>query len=385
MANYSYSAYQNVLNNIKSLKCVYSAKRNPNIFEVAGFPHHENVMSNILKFFFDTNEEHGLNDLWLKSLLHVYKNKTNKQIPLTGINTYGIYREYSNGSDKRIDLLIDASPMIIVIENKISAPADYNPFDIYEKMAKYYIKDNNIDNPILIEIVLSLSKEKNISNTNFVNITYEELFEAHDAFAAEYSPVQKWQVFEKDFIDNLRRKKVETVMKLDKEWIDFSDNNYKQLNKLRELYESSVSERVSITKSIDQYFNDTKNVHGTYAYRTSSYCSHYIDFKMDDGSVICIETYLMKYPVKKEFEDFDKLYIALWCRTNKNYGFDYILDKLNKTSAKSPSSKGTITWGKHYILDEVLLTDEFDIEMIASTIKQYAEKINSLISTKRGE
>ena len=52
-------------------------RRQKNYFEVAGFPHYENVASSILAFFFDTNEEHGLRDLWIRSLMECYQLKSN--------------------------------------------------------------------------------------------------------------------------------------------------------------------------------------------------------------------------------------------------------------------------------------------------------------------
>ena len=49
-------------------------------FDVAGFPHYENVLSNILAFFFYTNEEHNLKDLWIKSLFECYNMRANTHI-----------------------------------------------------------------------------------------------------------------------------------------------------------------------------------------------------------------------------------------------------------------------------------------------------------------
>lgn len=41
----------------------------PNIFRIAGFPRRETVSSNVLAYFFDPAEGHGLKDLMLKALL----------------------------------------------------------------------------------------------------------------------------------------------------------------------------------------------------------------------------------------------------------------------------------------------------------------------------
>ncbi|WP_288270933.1 PD-(D/E)XK nuclease family protein, partial [uncultured Bifidobacterium sp.] len=41
----------------------------PNIFCIAGFPRRETVSSNVLAYFFDPAENHGLKDMMLKALL----------------------------------------------------------------------------------------------------------------------------------------------------------------------------------------------------------------------------------------------------------------------------------------------------------------------------
>ena len=41
-------------------------KKEKTFMEVSGYPHYENVCSNILSFYFNPNEEHRLNDTVLK-------------------------------------------------------------------------------------------------------------------------------------------------------------------------------------------------------------------------------------------------------------------------------------------------------------------------------
>ena len=44
-------------------------KSDETFFEICGFPHYENVISNVLTFFFDDQNPHNLNGLLIKSLL----------------------------------------------------------------------------------------------------------------------------------------------------------------------------------------------------------------------------------------------------------------------------------------------------------------------------
>jgi hypothetical protein len=46
-------------------------KRRPTLMEIAGYPHYENVCSNILAFYLDPEEPHGLGTLVLDALTRV--------------------------------------------------------------------------------------------------------------------------------------------------------------------------------------------------------------------------------------------------------------------------------------------------------------------------
>lgn len=72
-----YSSFQRILEESKKFKIEFKNEE-PNYFSVSGYPHYENVISNILSFFFDYNEKHQLGDLWLKSLLNCYSKKKEK-------------------------------------------------------------------------------------------------------------------------------------------------------------------------------------------------------------------------------------------------------------------------------------------------------------------
>lgn len=64
-----YGALGSLLNDIRQVSS--GGVSNPSIFEIAGYPHYENVCSNILVFFLQPDAAHGLKDLCLKSLLQL--------------------------------------------------------------------------------------------------------------------------------------------------------------------------------------------------------------------------------------------------------------------------------------------------------------------------
>ena len=374
-----YQVFRNLLSEYVKQNFPKKQKEKVTFFDVTGYPHYENVASNILRFLFDTNEEHNFRDLWLRSLLDAYAKKANAQIRTKTLEVHNIEREYSNGFEKRIDLLIDARPLVIVIENKIDASV-YNPFDIYSKMAENYIRDNQIGDSEMVKIVLSVSTENLDDDTHFINVTYDELFKNVKEHWWNYNPDAKWGIFAKDFITNLEKKEEETHMKLDEKWIKFVNENGESLSDLFNKIQMDIDERVTLLRNLDEELSDIEFKKGVYNSKGSSYSSQFIDIKLKDGATVCFETYLMKSLTKKECEDYDKLYISLWCRGNKQYDFSDVLKAINKENTRVRTTTGSGSWGKHHILDEINLTEEFSVPEIAEKIRTYVNKTVELCS-----
>lgn len=346
-------------------------------FDVAGFPHYENVASNILQFFLDTNNDglHGLGNLWLRAFINAYNQKADDKIPDADYYTNDVKREYSNGSDKRIDLLVDVDSFLLVIENKIYADV-YNDLNLYTQMAKNYKNP-----PLGIKgIVLSLSpindKDHALSQANYINITYDELFDYLIANWTDIDVTNKWQLFALEFIENIKQLKGIINMKFDQDWLKFVNENGESLNKLFKLYRNDLEMRLCLLKELDKALMDQKGIirHGVYNSSSETYISEYIDVVKDNNTVICIETYLMKQFSEKDWERFNTLYVCVWARRNKNYDFTNVLNKLNSVSAKKENTEG---WGKHYILKEMVLNENFDLQELKDSVLAY---VNALLN-----
>ena len=155
-------------------KSIPRHKRTKTFMEIAGYPHYENVCSNILKFYLDPTNEHGLKDLVLNSLLHVVDNEFQFDIDFEEIE---VYREYQTLNENRLDLVLLTENYAIGIENKIFHHL-HNDLTDYKNTVESFCYNSRKS----ICIVLSLNKltakedlEKVISN-NFVNVTYEQVF-----------------------------------------------------------------------------------------------------------------------------------------------------------------------------------------------------------------
>lgn len=202
-------------------------EKKPTYLEIAGFPHYENVISNIVSFFLDTKEVHGFGDLFIKSLLECVKSE---KINEYKIETVSVEREVVTENKKRIDILIETNDEIICIENKIFANL-YNDLNEY---AKYVLANNKLKKEV-INVILSLDKiNSNLPTDGFENITYKELFEKINSNIGHFisyinSDYLKYLLDFKYTIYNLYGEE-----KMDKAIIDFFSTNWETILKFKD-------------------------------------------------------------------------------------------------------------------------------------------------------
>lgn len=120
------SAYEDLLNAfIREIPS--RPERPPTFMEISGYPHYENVCSNILAFFFDPKKPHGLGTLFLDAIARV------GSIEDQGGATSGeitVEREVQTDAGNYIDMVLKSDSHAILIENKIYAGTD-NPLPDY--------------------------------------------------------------------------------------------------------------------------------------------------------------------------------------------------------------------------------------------------------------
>jgi hypothetical protein len=95
-------------------------ERPPTFMEIAGYPHYENVCSNILAFFLDPDEPHGLGILVLNAFASAGDIAAAEEE--VGGNV-SVEREVITDAGNRIDILIESDTHAVIIENKIFAGA----------------------------------------------------------------------------------------------------------------------------------------------------------------------------------------------------------------------------------------------------------------------
>lgn len=133
--------------------------------EIAGYPHYENACSNILAFFMDPEESHGLGSLVLDAFAGAV-GIADADVAIGG--NVSVEREVNTNAGNRVDLLITSDDHAILIENKIYAVAS-NPFDDY---AAYL--DRVANDRAKHKILLTVFPSGEGSEWGFTNLTYEE-------------------------------------------------------------------------------------------------------------------------------------------------------------------------------------------------------------------
>lgn len=215
-------------------------KNEPTFLEISGYPHYENVCSNILAFFLNPQKEHGLSDLLLRSIMEC-EGKNHFERP----SNVKIERE-AVAESGRIDLVITSDTHIIAIENKIYHHTDGNPFDAYIKKIETLAGERN-----KIFILLGLNKiiDEKATKAGFQSITYQQVFTKVRINLGEYivDANNKYLVFFLEFM-----KSIENLIRgyqMDSELIKFFNENQKDVqslvssfNKLKDEFRLKVTE-----------------------------------------------------------------------------------------------------------------------------------------------
>lgn len=198
--------------------------------EIAGYPHYENVCSNILAFFLNPQNEHKLTNLVLRSLLECIHSLHFDD----DFDNITISREYPTDNKGRIDLFIETNTMVIAIENKIFHPP-YNDFNDY-----WLTTQKAAQGRMPVCIVLALDK-LNMEEPHFVSITYADFIKRIQHNLGYYSLAAdiEYKIMLTGFLNTILRLRG-TIM--DKKLFDFYLNNIGTITKFQEGYNQALQE-----------------------------------------------------------------------------------------------------------------------------------------------
>lgn len=208
-------------------------ERAPTFMEISGYPYFENVCSNILQFYFNTEGYHNLDNLFLKSFLQAAgKEDLAQQIS----KTTDVYREVATEDRKRIDIVIECNNLIIAIENKISHWL-HNDLSEYSSHIKKRAKE--FENIVLV--VLSSKPETNVTS-GFINITYDQFFFylKENLKIIESENNNRYLFYAEDFIKTIENHNKPQPMNI--EMFNFIADNDKKINALLDSKKTILNE-----------------------------------------------------------------------------------------------------------------------------------------------
>jgi hypothetical protein len=157
--------YDSLLKRFTEIKSSFKEERET-FFDICDYPHYENVISNVVAFFFDPVKGHGLGTLCIEALIQVIEPET------YGIDGFWeVDREVRTDNGNYIDIVLRSESSVIVIENKIYASV-YNDLQDYIGFIQRTNKGKKVYGVVLC---LQPQNQEGIFN-EFKIVTYDEYF-----------------------------------------------------------------------------------------------------------------------------------------------------------------------------------------------------------------
>lgn len=208
--------FQNMKNLLEEFKKVPIDTKTdePSFMEISGYPHFENVCSNILQFFFRTDEVHGMKDLLIRALFKAAGKKYPHELSVNDV-----LREQTTINNNRLDIVIETDEFLIGIEVKIFA-------QLYNDLKDYSDFINSIANGReVVKILLTLQDIP--SNQDFISVTFNTFFQNINNLIGQYweKANPKYLIYLKDFIQTITR--IGSSREMNKELMDFFKENMK--------------------------------------------------------------------------------------------------------------------------------------------------------------
>lgn len=162
---------------LRDLSRLPTEQRRLSVFDVAGFPHYENVCSNLLAFYLHPEKEHGLRDLLLASLMDVAGIQSGRAGAVRSIQ-----REVPTQAGGRLDLMIETDGLVIGIENKIFHHWA-NDLDDYAALIKTTAGGNRL--PVCL--ALALDHQDMPAHCEFKPVKYQAWWAALSSSLGRYA------------------------------------------------------------------------------------------------------------------------------------------------------------------------------------------------------
>lgn len=192
----------------------------------------ESVSSKILSHFLDSQADHGLGNLPLIALMQAAGIKSRRKPATQQVYVELPCKLRTDGRKGRLDLVLELTDQLIVIENKIHHKAN-NPFDLYVKFCQTKrFKDIEKQTYILMGLNKPASMPDGfvfVSHYEFGNIL-RQLIKQHDGEQPNSHPYSTFLIDYLEGIDSMNPKKFTAQHQ---HIVDFVQENGKLLNQLQ--------------------------------------------------------------------------------------------------------------------------------------------------------
>lgn len=241
----------------------------PTFFDVGLRGHYENPTTELLAFFLDPGNQHGLGDYFLRGLFDALALDYQK-----AGNFIRVSREIQTDGG-RIDLLIEMENTVVVIECKIHHHVN-NPFDSYESHVNSMFK-NKLNKEFAL---LSIAGEGlNKSEENFhiwQGISYENLSARIKKYKTESDSSHKWQILANELLLQFENY---GVVKMDEKQFEFTLKNLIHISQLKALENTLYDE---ISKRVENKITESMSRNTKVRHETWDGTSRVLRFSLDN-------------------------------------------------------------------------------------------------------
>ena len=223
--------YENLLLKAQKYKI---PEREATFFDFALRKYHENPTTELLSFFLDPNEVHGLDDTFYRGLVETIQTEFR---PHDFGNFQDLAIEQVTNDNKRIDLWLETDTSLIIIEAKIDHQ-QINPVKSYQSWAKEKTKSTNKD---IIKLVLNVDGQSDFKDWSAISFNTLAMHVRH--FLAKQSlinPFNKWFILAREFLLHLEN--YNEIVETDMDIVNFVIGQYNDIQKLFELREQANQE-----------------------------------------------------------------------------------------------------------------------------------------------
>ena len=200
---------QKTINEFSKLPII---EREKTVFDIGTRGHFENPTTDVLSFFCDSSEVHGMGSLIGDSMLSLLNQQYQLDIPIAQ-SPVQPEREVVTETGKRIDLVVNSEQWLLIIEAKVGH-AQINPFDDYESYADNLAKKQG---KRVVYAVLSPqgTVDDPTAHPRWVGISYNDLVKEIKRNLQQCffdKPFNKWLLILKDFLLHLENLMTEQTL-----------------------------------------------------------------------------------------------------------------------------------------------------------------------------